>query len=132
MALTSPSEGELLLLAYMFNKTAPDDPVIKLYGNDAAITGATVRADLTEASEAGYAAITLAGAGWTITSPGGVTTAEFAASTFTFTTSASIFGYFVTDQTNDDVLWVERFSGAPFALPGGGGTIAITPKITLE
>jgi len=132
MALLAPDEGEILLLQYIVNLVDPGDPVLHLYINDATIDEDVTRVILTEASEAGYAAITLVGTGWTTTQVGGVTTAVFSEQTFTFTTGATVFGYYVTDIVNDEILWVERFSGAPFSLPTGGGSIAITTKVTLD
>jgi len=51
--------------------------------------------------------------------------------TFSFTTGADIYGYYITDTT-PKLLWCERFTGAPFRLPSGGGTIAISPRVTLD
>ena len=132
MTLTAPTVGEMKLLEYIVNKDTPTELVLHLFKNNPAISDATVIGDLTEATEAGYSVITLAGASWTITSPGGLGTATYAEQTFTFTTAASIYGYYVTSTTASELLWLEKFSGAPFTLPGGGGTIGITPKITLE
>lgn len=132
MSLLVPNEGEILLLQYMVNKTAPDDPVIRLYTNDPSLSDTTTFAGLTQCSASGYAPITLTGANWTTTQVAGVTTAEYTQVTFTFGTAASVYGYYVTDQSSSKILWVERFSGAPFSLPSGGGTVAITPKINLD
>ena len=131
MTLRAPDEGEVLLLQYIVNMVAPDDPLLHLYTNDPTIDDDVGIANITEATEAGYAEITLLAAGWTTTQAGGVTTAEYSEQTFTFTTGAVVYGYYVTDDS-DNLLWLERFSGAPFTLPDGGGTIAITTKITLD
>jgi|SaaInlV_100m_DNA_2_1039680.scaffolds.fasta_scaffold09860_6 hypothetical protein len=132
MPLVAPDEGEILLLQYIVNMTPATDPVLHLYNNtDLTITDSVTIADITEASAAGYAAITLTGGSWTTVQSGGVTTAEYSEQTFAFTTGASLYGYYVTD-TSDNLLWLEEFSGAPFTLPSGGGTIAITSKITLD
>ena len=132
MALIVPNEGEILLLQYMINMTAAEDQVLRLYTNDPTLGETTVRGDLTDSTEAGYSPITLTAAGWTTTQVSGITTGVYDEVTFTYTTSASVYGYFVTDMSQNDILWVERFSGAPFNLPTGGGTIAITTKITLD
>jgi hypothetical protein len=86
---------------------------------------------LTEVSAAGYHAITLLSAQWTTTQVGGVTTAVYSEQTFAFSTDATAYGYYVTNES-DDLLWLERFSGAPFEIPDGGGTISITAKLTLS
>ena len=132
MPLVAPDEGEILLLQYIVNMTAATDPVLHLYNNtDLTVDEAVTIGDITEASATGYAAITLTGGSWTTTQSVGVTTAEYSEQTFAFTTGASLYGYYVTDTSNN-LLWLEEFSGAPFTLPSGGGTIAITSNITLD
>jgi hypothetical protein len=91
-----------------------------------------VIASLTQCTSSGYAPITLVSTNWTTTqtNPAGITTGIYSQQTFTFNTNAIAYGYYVTDTLNN-LLFLERFSGAPFSLPDGGGTVAISPKITL-
>lgn len=131
MSLIATNEAEILLLQIIVNMVDNGDQVLHLYTNDVTPTDSTLQSGLTESTEAGYAPITLVGSSWTTTQVGGLTTAEYPESTFSYTTAANVYGYYVTD-TNDDIMWVERFSGAPFQLPDTGGDIAITPKITLD
>ncbi len=133
MALVCPDQkGEILLLQYIVGMVNADNPVLHLYANDVTPSDSTVKADLTEVAGAtGYAAITLLSANWTTVQAAGVTTAVYSERTFTFTTDATAYGYFITNQSND-LLWLERFSGAPFDIPDGGGTISITAKLTLS
>jgi hypothetical protein len=123
------------MLQYIVNMVAAGDPVLHLYSNDLtpgeSTPGEGSTGGPTESIEAGYAAITLTAANWTTTQASGVTTAEYIGVTFSFTTGAGPYGYYVTDTSNG-MLWIERFSGAPFTLPTSGGDIAITPKITLD
>ena len=146
MALICPDVmGEILLLQYIVgcaqHKMGVDEsPVLRLYSNN--LNGGfgpndlTVLADLYEVTSAGYAPITLVPANWTTTQTGGgVTSAVYTERTFTFGTDATAYGYYVT--TTDDngpaqLLWLEQFSGAPFRIPDGGGTISITAKLTLS
>jgi len=133
MPIISPDAGEALLLSYMLNKTPPANVRLHLFTSPTtAPTESILLSDITEAADASYVAPALAGASWTITTTSGVTTASYPEVTFTFAGAQSVFGYYVTDGANTTVLWIERFSGAPFTLPSGGGTIAITPKITLD
>ena len=135
MALVVPDVSEIVLLQYIVNITSAGDPVLHLYSNDLtpaeATPGPGTSGGPTQSTAAGYAAITLTGSNWTTTLASGVSTAVYPGVTFSFTTGASPYGYYVTD-TSDNMLWIERFSGAPFTLPSGGGDIAITPKITLD
>lgn len=125
-------KGEILLLQYIVGMVNADNPVLHLYANDVTPSDSTVIGDLTQVAGAtGYAPITLLSAQWTTTQSGGVTTAVFSEKTFAFTTDATAYGYYVTNE-NNDLLWLERFSGAPFDIPDGGGTISITAKLTLS
>lgn len=141
MPLVAPSTGEILMLQYIlgltsiktgFTASSTNGPVLKLFRNDpgGGITDATVIGDLQECTSSGYTPITLVSSGWTVSQPGGVTTGSAPQQTFVFNTNAVSYGYYVTDTTGG-LLWVERFSGAPFTIPEGGGSITITPKITL-
>lgn len=132
MALVCPDVwGEILLLQYIVGMVNADNPVLHLYANNVTPSDSTVKADLTEVNSAGYAPITLLSSNWTTTQSGGITTAVYSEQTFTFTTDATAYGYYVTDQSNR-LLWLERFSGAPFDIPDGGGTISVTAKLTLS
>ena len=109
-----------------------DNPVLHLFSNDVTPSDSTVIGDLTEVGGGtGYAAITLVSPSWTTTQSAGVTTAVYSEQTFAFTTDATSYGYYVTNETGQ-LMWLERFSGAPFDIPDGGGTISITSKLTLS
>lgn len=133
MALVCPDVwGEILLLQYIVGMVNADNPVLHLYANDIIPSDSTIMADLTEVpTSTGYLPITLLSSNWTTVQAGGVTTAVYSEQTFTFTTDATAYGYYVTDQSNQ-LLWLERFSGAPFDIPDGGGTISVTTKLTLS
>jgi hypothetical protein len=132
MALVVPNEAEITLLQYLVNMVAPDDPVLRLYTNNLVPDETTTLGMFTEATGAtGYTAITLTGSSWTTTSVGGTTTALYSEQTFTFSTNANIYGYYVTSSSGA-LLWCETFSGSPFVLPDGGGTIAISARIQLS
>lgn len=133
MALVCPDRwGEILLLQYIVGMVNADNPVLHLYANDIIPSDSTIMADLIEVPTiSGYSPITLLSSNWTTVQAGGVTTAVYSEQTFTFTTDATAYGYYVTDQSNQ-LLWLERFSGAPFDIPDGGGTISVTTKLTLS
>ena len=107
---------------------------MRLFTNNLTPTDSTTLATVTEAvGSTGYAPITLVGASWTTTQVAGVTTAVYSEETFTFTTAVTVYGYYVTTiYGSPALLWLERFSGAPFILPSGGGQIAISPRISLD
>ena len=141
MALVVPNTGDVLMLKYIVNQLKQDgsagDPggerVLRLYTNNYSPAKSTVIGDLTETTISGYTEITVTGANWTVATSGGTNSAVYSEQTFTFTTAATIYGYYITtSEMTPSLLWVERFSTAPFTLPAGGGEIAITPRITLN
>jgi len=132
MALLVPDVGEVLLLSYSLNKVVQGDVKLRLFTNNYTPVEASVLASFTEAVAAGYAAITLTGASWTIASAAGVTTAEYVEQTFTLTAASTDYGYYITNNAGTQVLWAERFTDAPHTIPSGGGTEKITVKIQGE
>lgn len=142
MALVVPDIAEILMLQFLVNMLGTDGlaapagghRLLRLFTNNLTPGESTTFSTITEAVGAtGYAPITLVGTAWTTTQLAGVTTGVYSEQTFTFTTAVTVYGYYVTTiEVSPRLLWVERFSGAPFQLPAGGGEIAITPKITLD
>jgi len=139
MALVAVDQkGEILMLQYIVGMVAAGNPILHLFKSDVTPDDGTTISQVggsNEVTSAGYAFTELTSGGggsWTTTqSVSGVTTALYSEVTFTFTTDAVVYGYYVTN-VGGDLLWVERFSGAPFQIPDGGGTISITSKITLS
>ena len=132
MSLLAPNVGEQLLLEYMLNFAAPTNVELRLYTNNLTPAYSDTLVSYTESSAAGYASLVLTGSLWTVAISSGTTVANFAQQTFSYTTSESVYGYFVTSHSKGQVLWAERFSGAvPFNIPSGGGTVSITPRVTL-
>lgn len=143
MPLVVPDKGEIVLLEYIVNisRDNTEHPVLHLYTNDIDPEDASHGASgedfstgtFTEAVESGYAAITLTGSNWTTTQVAGVATAQYNTGvTFSFAVGENVYGYYVTN-TDDEIMWAERFPGAPVELPTiGGGDIGIRSKITLD
>lgn len=124
------NSAEILMLKNILNHTAPVDVVLRLYSNNRVPAEGDTVGDYTETTVSGYSAATLTGSSWSIATVSGVTTATYAAQTFTFTAAAAIYGYLVTSA--GALFWSERFQAAPITLPAGGGTIVVTPTISLE
>lgn len=139
MSLVVPNTGNVLMLKYILNvigqgaalPPADGNRVLRLFNNNLNPTKNTVIGNVTQASEAGYSAITLLGSSWSVASLSGINSASYSEQSFTFTTEATIFGYYVT-TIDGSLLWLERFSTAPYILPAGGGEIAITPRVNLD
>lgn len=135
MTIVAPDVSEVIILKLLVNHPdiSQEDLELHLYKANVDPTDNTVIGDLTEATEAGYSSITLTGASWTVSTSSGISTAEYAEQTFTITEAATYYGYYVTQTSSGGLVWCERFDATSgFILPSGGGTIAITPKVTLD
>lgn len=132
MPLLVPDVGEVNLLSRMVNKIATGDVKLRLFKNNYTPVEAATAASFTQANAAGYAEQTLTGATWTVATNAGVTEASYPERTFNFTAADTIYGYYVVDSAGTTVLWAERFDGAPFNIPAGGGSVKVTPRIRLE
>lgn len=132
MPLVVPDAGEVLALKYMLNHTAPSNVRLKLYSNDKTPAESDVIANYTETVAAGYTDKVLTGSNWVVGTSLGVSTAAYAQQSFTFTTAATLYGYYVTNNGATDLLWTERFTGAPISIPSGGGVVNVTPTITAD
>ena len=88
-------------------------------------------ASYTEYTATGYSAITLTAGSWS-TSEGAPSSTSYAQQTFTMTGAGDAYGYYMTRNTGGRIALAERFTGAPFSIPSGGGTIKVTPQITAD
>lgn len=139
MSLVVPNVGDLLMLKFVTNYFATDetagpsggDRLLRLFTNNLNPGKSTVIGDITEATESGYAAITLDGGTWTIATVSGVNSASYPIQTFTFTETATIYGYYITTQ-GDSLLWAERFSDGPYVLTIDGGEVTVVPAINFN
>lgn len=110
---------------------------MKLYSNNVTPVGTTTAAAFTEVTGGGYASKPLTFANWTITS-GDPSQAIYTSTqqwTFTGPTSGpgTVYGYFVTRNSDGKLMWSERFPTAlvPFA-PIVGSIIKVLPKFTAQ
>lgn len=107
---------------------------IKLYKNDITPDETSELADFTEANFSGYAEQTLVPDG-TAAIVDGKAQQSFDDAVFSHDGGATpndIFGYFVVDSTETDLLWAERYASAPATLNGSGQTYTVEPVLTLD
>lgn len=130
MALLVPNVGETEMLKRILNAATPDNVKLHLYKNNVTPSETDTVSTYTEDDGTGYAAISLTGSNWDTTTTAG--TASYAQQTFTYTAGTTVYGYYVTDNAGTTLLWAELFSDGPYTIPSGGGTIKITPTISLE
>lgn len=133
MALVVPDQGEVKLLEYIVNKSSASDLVIHLYVDEIDLSAEDFSEEqFEESTAAGYASATLLGANWNVSTTAGISAAVYNVSIeFAFTEGDSVYGYYVTNS-DGVVLWAERFPGAPFNLPSGGGEISVRPQLQLN
>jgi|688.fasta_scaffold177876_2 hypothetical protein len=138
MPLVVPNIGETRLLRFLIGNASPTNLQLHLFTaptSSSFPTEDTVIGDFTTATASGYAPATLSTASWSVGTDAGVSSALYNFGiTFTFGTASgtqNVYGYYVSDNTGN-LLWAERFPGAPFALPQTGGEIAIRPQVQLS
>jgi hypothetical protein len=129
--LVVPDEGEIRMLKYIVNNATPADLTLRLFTTNIPPDENTTIGMIAEAAAAGYSPVTLSGANWTFATVNNVTTASYPAQTFNISGSLSAYGYYITLGTSA-LMWIERFPNAPFVLPVSGGTITVTPRISLD
>ena len=129
MAAVYPNGAETIIANYVVGKTGTTEPLtLRLYTNNYTPIETTVVGNLTEATATGYAAISLTGASWSTTD--GVS--DYAQQTFTFTAAETCYGYYLTRTTGGELIAAELFSDGPYVVPSGGGTIKVTPQVTVS
>lgn len=139
MTLKVPNASEIKLAGIMLGKVAAVATCkLRLFVNNytPTSTDALNASDYTEMSTQGYAAITLTNTNWTISTVIPHAVAVQAAQTFTFDGTGgdtNVYGYYITEDTSNELLWAERFPSAPILVPDTfGGEIIVTPRITLK
>lgn len=109
---------------------------MRLYGNDKTPADSDVAANYTEISGGGYSSKPLTFANWTITA-GTPSQAVYAPQTWIFTGPVAgpntIYGYYVTRNSDGNLMWAERFPAAnvPFG-PVNGSKIIVGPRFSTE
>lgn len=139
MALLANNLGEKEMLKRIIG-SAGDTLWLRLYDNNVVPAEGDTYGTYSESGGTGYGEINLRGDSWTITTEVGDTThADYAQQTFTYTAGDTLYGYYLVAKTADAeyggdtvILISERFTGAPFVIPGGGGSVKISPKIQME
>jgi hypothetical protein len=128
MSLVFPSVGDELAAKRMLNISTPDNVVIHLYVNNYTPVKGSVLANFTECTATGYAAVSCTAANWTVSTVSGTTEAAYPEITWTLTSAAPIYGYYVTNADSSVVIWAEQFASVE-SIQAGGGKIAMTPSI---
>lgn len=129
MALNVPDVGENRILETIVNKTAAENPVLKLFKNNITPSDTDTHLTYTEATFPGYASITLTGASWNAAASGLIVFGAQQTFTCSGTATDDIYGYYVVQATSGILLWAERDGAAPAAIRNSGDKIQITPQL---
>mgnify|MGYP001591713260 CR=1 FL=1 len=130
MSLVVPDAVEVIILQMFLNTPL----TIRLFGNNATPGPASTAASFTELVGGGYANKPLIFAGWGFT-PNAPSVALYAKQSWTFTgpvnAPGTLYGYYVTRDSDGILLWAERFGPAvvPFT-PIVGSLVEVTPRFT--
>lgn len=129
MAIVITDIGKQKALEYLVGKdTTTESLTLKLYSNNLSPSTDDTVSLYTEVSGNGYSAKSLTGSSWIVTD--GV--ASYSQQTWTFAGAAgAVYGYYVVSATSGDLIFAERFSGAPYTVANNGDTIKVTLNITL-
>ena len=130
MTLNVPDVGENIALENFVNKSAPQNPVLRLYQNNITPADSDTAGTYTESTFTGYASITLTGASWNAASAGSIAYSAQQTITCSGASSQNVYGYYITQVTSGTLMWSERDASAPFAIANIGDAVKITPAIT--
>ena len=131
MAINLTNEGKAMFLQWLTGKTL----LLHLYKNelDTRRYDLTIK-DIQENDEEGYAALEMKPEGWKVcTNLQGITMAAYDPVVFDFVVPVEkSYGYYVTDEKNERLLWIEQFeAGGFYKLPLRGGQIMVDTRLLL-
>lgn len=130
--LLVPADGTTDSLAYLVNKSLPEDLVLRLFVNNITPAETDVVDAYTEATWEGYSGMELEGEQWIIT-PGSPSIAEYPKQIFTCGADGQNtrnYGYYLTRSLSGRIAWAERFTDGPYLIADAGNFVAVTPRIT--
>jgi hypothetical protein len=130
MPLNVPDVGENAILEMIVNKTAAQNPVLRLFQNNITPSDTDTAGAYTESTFPGYSAITLTGASWNSAASGSIAFGSQQTFTCSGSASQSVYGYYITQTSSGILLWSERDASAPFAIANSGDAVKLTPAIT--
>lgn len=128
-----PDVGLLKLIKWMLGiESPPSSFTFHFYTNNYTPIQSSVLADFTEASGGLIASFNVATGDWTTSVIGGHSDAQADEEDCAVLGSGDLYGYFVTPTSGSDVIWCERFDGAPWSYPSIGGSLLFEPAIRLQ
>lgn len=136
MALTIVAYGENAGMDLLTGKSTTAIPMtLRLFSNNATISGATLVADLTECALTGYSAIALTAGTWSAaaqSSSKGAT--SYPAQTFNFSNvvAGNVYGLYLTHTGSGVLVAVEKFSSVRSVIDGDSLTVTLNLSLSSE
>lgn len=133
MSLIVPDSLEIITLQTLLNTAL----TLRLYGNDITPSASSSTALFNEIGGGGYASKPLTFANWGFTGGDPSIAVYNATQTWNFTGNinapSSIYGYYVTRNSDNQLMWAERFPVGlvPFS-PIAGSKIQVLPRFTAQ
>jgi hypothetical protein len=133
MSMVVPDAVEGIVL----NQLLASALTLRLFGNNKTPSHSDTTAAYTEIAGGGYVTKPLTFANWVITLGEPSTAVYNATQNWLFTgvinAPGSIYGYYVTRDSDNQLMWAERFPSAnvPF-VPIEGSTVALLPKFSAQ
>lgn len=131
MSLLVPNTAQIYILNLLVNQNLK----LKLFSNNHTPGITDTVASLTEVTGGGYTEVTLAFANWDVTDGPPAVAIYDAFQDFEFTGvtggPGTIYGYYITDNGETQLIWEERFPTVPLT-PINGSLVRIKPRITLD
>lgn len=131
MTLLLPNTAQEYILNLLLNQNLK----LKLYSNNHTPAVGDTVGSLTEVTGGGYTEVTLTFANWSVVAgpPAVATYDDYQDFLFTGPTGGpgTIYGYYITDNGETQLIWEERFPTVPLE-PINGSVIRIKPRITLD
>lgn len=133
MSQIVPNSVEVEVLEQLFS----EDMTLKIYGNNVTPDGESQAADFNEIAGGGYTSKPLVVAEWALVSGDPSYKVYLSTQQWDFTgpidAPGTIFGYYITRDSDGALMWAERFLEAivPFE-PINGSIIKVLPKFTCQ
>ena len=129
MAVVITNLGRQKTLEYVLGKrTTTESLILKLYSNDVIPSDDDVIGSYTEVTGGGYTSKLLDSNSWIIEDG----SAFYPEEVWTFDDAiGTVYGYYLVNGVSNEVIFAERFPGAPYTVVSNGDIIRVTLNITI-
>jgi hypothetical protein len=126
MPLVVPTVGAMAILSWIAGQAAPVHLTVHLYANDHVPGESDTLADYVELALDDYIPAETDPALWVVTArDGGGATMTYPPLSFRMVGPGFVFGYYVTDASNSQLVWAELFKDGPYVAPAGPALVEV-------